>query len=72
MRPKGTPGSDNIFSLLLKYNAIKHLLHMFYLSLTTGIPQVWRNVNIIPLLKANKPSSDFGSFRSISLTPCVD
>ena len=75
MRPKGAPGPDDISPPLLKNlgpYAIKLLLHIFNLSLTTGnIPQVWRNANIIPLLKANKPPSDLGSFRPISLTSCV-
>ena len=74
MRQKRAPGPDDISPPLLKNlcpNAIK-LLHIFNISITTGnIPQVWRNVNIIPLLKANKPSSDLGSFRPISLTSCV-
>ena len=33
--------------------------------------QVWLNANIIPLLKANKPPFDIGSFRTISITSCV-
>ena len=72
MRPKGPPGPDDISPPLLKNldsNAIKLLLHILNLSLTTeNIPQVWRNANIIPILKANKLPSDLGSFRRISFT----
>ena len=75
MRPKGAPGPDDICPPFLKNlgpSAIKYLLHIFNLSLKTGnIPQVWRNANIFPLLKANKPPSDLGYFRPISLTSCV-
>ena len=66
MQPRGAPGSEDIFPPLLRNlgpNAIKVLLHIFNLSLTTGnISQVWLNANIVPLLKVKKPPSDLGFF----------
>ena len=74
MRSKWAPVPEDISFPLFKIldpNAIKLLLHIFNLSITTrNIPQIWHNANIVPHLKAYKPPSDLGSFRPIKLT-CV-
>ena len=35
------------------------------------VPQSWREVEIIPLLKAGKPACDLGSFQPVCLTSCL-
>ena len=75
MKPRGAPGPDRISPSFLKHlgpKALTHLLRLLNLCLGKGYtPQAWRNAIIIPLLKANKPPSELGSFRPISLTSCV-
>ena len=75
MKPRGAPGPDRISPSFLKHlgpKALNQLLRLQNLCLRKGYtPQAWRNATILPLLKANKPPSELGSFRPISLTSCV-
>ena len=75
MKSKGAAGPDGISPPLIKHlgpRALNLLLRMCNISLSSGtVPQLWKNATIIPLLKANKPPSELGSFRPISLTSCV-
>lgn len=75
MKLKGAPGRDDIPPSFLKNlgpGATEELLSILNHSFqTASIPQIWRNANIIPLLKSGKAASQISSYRPISLTSCV-
>ena len=75
MKRKGAAGPDEIPPSFLKELgplALEELLQIYNISFQTAtVPQLWRLATIIPLLKANKPASELGSFRPISLTSCL-
>ena len=63
------------------YNAIltnlspdnkKYLLQLFnHLSINDCVPELWKRVIVIPLLKPGKPADKAASYRPISLTSCL-
>jgi ribonuclease HI len=75
MRSKGAEGPDGIPPRFLKElgpEARRFILCCFNLSWKQGrLPQSWRNAEIIPLLKRDKPAGDVDSYRPISLTSCM-
>ena len=75
MRRKGAPGPDDISPAMLKELgpvALSELLAICNLAVrTSNCPHLWKIAIIIPLLKANKPASDLGSYRPVSLTSCA-
>ena len=75
MRAKGAAGEDGVTPQFLRglgpvgRNVLLHLLNM---SWTQGVcPQLWRNAQIVPLLKPGKPAGSVSSYRPVSLTSCV-
>ncbi len=68
-------GSDLISNTLLKNLSptnLRHLLHFFNLSLTSGfVPGHWKSAVVIPLLKPEKIPDDVNSYRPISITSCL-
>ena len=74
MRRKGAPGPDDINPAMLKELgpvALNELLALCNITVrTSNCPQLWKSAIMIPLLKANKPACDLGSYRGVSLTSC--
>ena len=74
MRRKGAPGPDDINPAMLKELgpvALNELLALCNITVrTSNWPQMWKSAIMIPLLKANKPACDLGSYRGVSLTSC--
>ena len=70
---KGLPGPTTSPLYFLKVSVPMQSNSFTYSisPLRLNCPQLWRNANIIPLFKANKPPSDVRSFRPINLTSCV-
>lgn len=66
-----TPGIDNLsFFILknLKLNLIIRFTELMNEVLNTGdIPQDWRSIRIIPLLKPNKDSNNIQSYRPLAM-----
>ena len=75
MRRKGAEGPDGIppaFLQELGPKGLQALLDIINQSFReASCPQLWRNAIIVALLKAEKPASELGSYRPISLTSCV-
>lgn len=67
------PGHDELKSSILKISLsliAKPLLHIFNLSLETGVfPAQFKWAKAIPLFKADDPSL-FSNYRPISILPC--
>lgn len=71
-----SPGLDNI-----SYSMVKHLPHNALLILldgynsiwnnVTNIPDVWKKIKIIALLKPNKDKMSEESYRPVSLISCI-
>ena len=72
---KGGAGADNNLSLYLNSLgplALQELLSIFNSSFSLAhCPRIWRVAIIIPLLKAEKSSSEVAFFHPISLTSYV-
>ena len=68
-------GPDGIHPRLLKKlpeEALAVVCMLFERSLRdVNVPQVWRVGEIVPLLKAGKDPSKFGSYRPVCLTSCM-
>lgn len=74
-RKDTTPGLDDIPYKILGYmhkDVQKILLDIYNLLWTNNlIPNSWKTQCIIPILKPEKPESDYNSYRPISLSSCV-
>ena len=74
VQPFKASGPDNVPSRILKefaYVLAEPITTIFNESLSTGIvPRIWKESNIIPILKIQQPTSE-GDTRPISLTPCL-
>ena len=75
LKPKKAPGSDGITAEMLKHlgaPAKETLLEIFNKSWRTGIvPAVWKEAEIVPILKKGKDKRDPHNYRPISLLSCV-
>ena len=50
----------------------KYLLQLFnHLYINDCVPELWKRLIVIPLLKAGKPADKAASYRPISLTSCL-
>jgi hypothetical protein len=74
MQVKRAPGPDGIHGRVLKearFQIDGPLLHLFELSLSTGIvPSLWRHATVIPIFKGGS-SCTAKNYRPISLTPIL-
>ena len=74
-KPKKAPGPDDITNeMLMQLGDAGRgiLLNIINKTWETGtLPQIWKNANIIPILKKDKPKSKVSSYRPISLTSCI-
>lgn len=70
-----SPGQDNVHNRCLKNYTellVKHLTRLFNQILIQGnIPTMWKQANIILLLKPNKDKQSPSSYRPISLLSCL-
>ena len=70
-----TPGFDRISYPMIKnlpHNCKEKILELFNNIFEKGIyPQSWKTAIVIPIPKPNKPSSEIGGYRPISLLPCM-
>jgi hypothetical protein len=70
-----SPGQDNVHNRCLKNYTellVKHLTTLFNQILIQGhIPKMWKQANIILLLKPNKDKQSPSSYRPISLLSCL-
>jgi ribonuclease HI len=75
LKPKKSPGPDNVHNEMLKHlgsSGKKTLLKLINNTWRNSkIPKAWRNAYIIPLLKKNKATDDPRSYRPLSLTSCI-
>ena len=75
LKKKKAPGPDNKTNEMLQHlgnTALQKLLDIFNLSWDNGeLPQIWKEANMIPILKKGKNKSKAVSYRPISLTSCV-
>ena len=72
MRRKGPDGIPPAFLQELGPKGLQALLDIINQSFReASCPQLWRNAIIVALLKAEKPASELGSYRPVSLTSCV-
>jgi hypothetical protein len=73
--PNSSPGPDNIHNRCLKnYTTllVHNLVNLFNAIITAGhIPMIWKNANIILLLKPKKDKNQPSSYRPISLLSCI-
>ena len=71
LKYKKSPGPDNIFAEFLHHmgnNAQSTILQLFNQIWNSTIPSQWKKSVVIPILKKNKPFSNFQNYREISLT----
>ena len=75
LKKKKAPGPDNITNEMLQHlgnTALQKLLDIYNLSWKKGeLPQIWKEANMIPILKKGKNKTKAVSYRPISLTSCV-
>lgn len=75
LRTHKSPGSDGISNEMLKHlgnTTVLKLLDVLNLSWETGqLAQIWREADMIPILKKGKDRKKAASYRPISLTSCV-
>ena len=75
LKKKKSPGPDAISNEMLTHlgsTAVNKLLEIFNHSWEEGkLPQIWREANMIPILKKGKDPKQASSYRPISLTSCV-
>ncbi|CAF3788437.1 unnamed protein product [Rotaria sp. Silwood1] len=73
--PNSSPGPDSIHNRCLKNytpSLIQHLEKVFNSIIDIGyIPRIWKNANIILLLKPKKDPKQPSSYRPISLLSCI-
>uniref|UniRef100_W8BGW3 RNA-directed DNA polymerase from mobile element jockey n=1 Tax=Ceratitis capitata TaxID=7213 RepID=W8BGW3_CERCA len=70
-----TPGGDRISYPIIKNlppTVESRLIRLYNLIFDKGIyPQNWKNADIVPILKQNKPPDQTSSYRPISLLSCL-
>ena len=75
IRPSSAPGPDKIWPRLLVLLAdliAKPLAQLFTASMEEGVvPKDWKDSNIAPILKPQKPRYDPSSYRGVSMTSQV-
>ena len=75
IRPSSAPGPDRIWPRLLVLLAdiiAKPLAELFTVSMEEGsVPKDWKDSNIAPILKPQKPRYDPSSYRGVSMTSHV-
>ncbi len=71
LKIRSAPGDDEITSLMLRNlsrKALCHLSHLFnFILRLQHFPNSWKNANVIPIFKPNKPPSEPSSYRPIGL-----
>ena len=68
------PGPDNIPTIFIKevpLIKLTKLLGFYYFVWENGFPYQWRTAIVIPILKTDKLTTSFKSYRSIALISCL-
>jgi hypothetical protein len=71
LKQRTSPGKDGISNTLIRHfskDTIRHLSYIFNASLQFGyFPNTWKHATLLAIPKPQKPPSDPGSYRPISL-----